>query len=169
MIAAQRLTVPGIRVSPLAVIKNLRGAATQLVPAAPDQCLALLEAVEAYPDWYPEVVREVDVLEREPSGQARRARTKLHLSRGPVVKDFDLVLAVIVQRPRTVRLTKVSDHPSQQQFDVAWNVQPDAGATRIDLELQASLGVPRFLPLGGIADAIAGGFVSAAARALASG
>jgi Polyketide cyclase / dehydrase and lipid transport len=69
-------------------MKKLHGTATEVVAAPLDQCLALLEAVDRYPTWYPEVVRDVEVLDRDPSGQPTRARTKLHVSRGPLVKDF---------------------------------------------------------------------------------
>jgi hypothetical protein len=124
-------------------------------------------AVDQYPAWYPEVVKQVEVLDRDPQGQATRARTKLHLSRGPIVKDFDLVLAIVVEPPGTVKLTRAMDGRSQQRFDVTWHVR-EAAQTRIEVRLEANLDVPRFLPLGGIGDSIAGEFVAAATRALAA-
>lgn len=148
------------------MLKDLHGTASRTVSASPAESFGLLTAVERYPDWYPEAVREVDVLERDTDGQPRRARTQLHLSWGPVVKDFDLVLAVEVEPSTIVRLVRVSDRPSVNRFDVTWRVR-DAGATHIDLDLRATLDLPRFLPLGGIGNAIAGGFVDAAARQLA--
>jgi len=127
----------------------------------------LLEAIDRYPDWYPQVARDVEVLERDSRGHPSRVRTKLHVSRGPVVKDFDLVLAVVVERPETVKLTRAADDPSPQQFEVAWRLR-DEGQTRIELVLHAKLRVPRFMPLGGIGNAMAQGFVAAAARELDS-
>jgi hypothetical protein len=41
-------------------------------------------------------------------------------------------------------------------------------STSIRLDLAANLDVPRFLPLGGIGDAMAAGFVTAATRELGS-
>jgi ribosome-associated toxin RatA of RatAB toxin-antitoxin module len=144
-------------------MKELRGAAATVVPAPLAQCLALVEAVDEYPLWYPEVVRSVEVLERDASGLPSRAQTKLHLSAGPVTKDFDLLMAVTVEPPGTVKLTKVD---GSAKFDVVWRL--NAGeSTRIELELDANLDVPRFLPLGDIGNSVAQGFVSAASAELA--
>lgn len=149
------------------MLKDLHGTATRTVTAPATECFRLLEAVDRYPDWYPQAIREVDVLERDTGGQPLRARTKLHLSWGPVVKDFDLELAIEVEPSATVRLARVSGQPSANTFEVTWHLRDD-GARYIDLELRAMLDVPRFLPIAGIGDAIAGGFVDAAARRLAA-
>lgn len=145
----------------MGAMKELQGRATALVAAPLDECLALLAAVDRYPAWYPEVVQDVEVLERGPDGGPTRVRTKLHVARGAVVKDFDLVMAVAVQPPGSVDLTRVGDHGSDQRFDVSWRLREEQ-RTRIDLDLRAALNVPRFLPLGGIGDSIAQGFVAAA-------
>ena len=155
------------------MLKDLDGTASRTVTASAAECFELLAAVDRYPDWYPAAIREIDVLERHASGRPWRVRAKLHLSWGPVVKDFDLVLAIEVKPSATVRLARISDQPSVNKFDVpsvnkfdvTWHVQED-GATQIDLELRATLDVPRFLPLAGIGNGIAGGFVDAAARRL---
>jgi hypothetical protein len=144
-------------------MKELRGAAATQVPAPLAQCLALVEAVDEYPVWYPEVVRSVDVLERDASGLASRAQTKLHLSAGPVTKDFDLLMGVTVEPPATVKLVKVG---GSAKFDVIWRLT-EGENTRIALELDASLDVPRFLPLGDIGNSVAQGFISAASAELA--
>jgi hypothetical protein len=149
-------------------MKELSGSARAPVPASPEASLALLAAVDRYPTWYPEVVRAVDVVEREPSGQPTRVQTKLHLAQGPLAKDFDLLMTVAVQPPSMVSLTRVPHEPSdEERFEVIWHVDGSA-QTQIRLDLRADLSVPRFLPIGGIGDAVAGGFVSAAARALAA-
>ena len=147
-------------------MKDLHGTTTALVAASLDRCRALLEAVDRYPAWYPEAVRDVQVLERDPTGRPTRARAKLHLAWGPLVKDFDLVLAVASEPPGTIRLTRIADAGSSQ-FGVTWRLH-DEGGTRIDLDLTASMSVPQFLPVGGIGDAIANGFIGAASRALDS-
>lgn len=144
-------------------MKELRGNATALVSAPLDRCLALVEAVDRYPEWYPDVVRSVEVLERDAGGLATRARTKLHVSVGPVTKDFDLLMAVTVDQPGTVRLVKVG---GSAKFDVVWRLQA-GDSTRLSLELDANLDVPRFLPLQGVGDSVAQGFVSAAQAELA--
>ena len=152
----------------LRAMRELTGTASERVAIARDRCISLLAAVDRYPDWYPDVVQAVDVLERNADGQPTRVRTKLHVMAGPVARDFDLVMAVDVQRPDTVRLTRVSDSGSEQRFDVTWRLSED-GATRIELELYANINAPRFLPLGGIGDSIASGFVTAATAELAKG
>lgn len=144
-------------------MKELRGSAATLVPAPLAQCLALVEAVDGYPAWYPEVVRAVDVLERDARGLPSRAQTKLHVSAGPMTKDFDLLMAVTVEPPATVKLTKVGGNA---KFDVTWRLT-DGENTRIELQLDANLDVPRFVPLGDVGNSVAQGFVSAASAELA--
>ena len=144
-------------------MKQLRGAAAAVVPASLAQCLALVEAVDGYPVWYPEVVRSVEVLERDGHGLPSRAQTTLHLSAGPVTKDFDLLIAVTVQPPATVKLAKVG---GTAKFDVIWRLT-EGENTRIEVELDASVDVPRFLPLGDVGNSVAQGFVSAASAELA--
>jgi hypothetical protein len=147
-------------------MKDLHGTATAVVAAPQDRSRALLEAVDRYPEWYPEAVREVEALERDPTGRPTRVRARLHLAWGPVVKNFDLVLAVVSEPPGTIRLTRIAD-AGASQFAVAWHLRDERG-TRIDLDLTASMSVPRFIPVGGIGDAIAAGFIGAATRALES-
>lgn len=144
-------------------MKDLSGRARASVEAPLANCLALVESVEAYPSWHPDVVKSVDVLERDPDGAATRVKTRLHLSQGPLSRDFELVMAVVRQRPNLVRLTRVADHSrDSERFEVRWTVQEGS----IELELEASLDVPRLLPVGGIGDSVARGFVDAATRAL---
>jgi hypothetical protein len=86
---------------------------------------------------------------------------------GPIVKDFDLVLAITVEDGRTVKLTRLPNHPGdEERFDVTWRLAEAGAGTRIRLEVRATLSVPRFVPVGGIGDRLAEGFVSAATKAL---
>jgi hypothetical protein len=148
-------------------VKELHGSATESTPAPLETCLRFLQAVDAYPSWYPEVVREVSVIERDEQGLPARARATLHVARGPLVRDFHLVLAVRTQPPATVRLTRLANEPSdQEEFEITWRLREGGRRTRLDLDLAANLSVPRLLPLGGIGDAMAQGFVEAATRAL---
>jgi len=148
-------------------VKQLTGVAAQVVTVPIDDCFGLLEAVDRYPAWHPDVVREVDVLERRPDGRPTRARTTLHVARGPLVRDFHLVMAVAAEPPGSVALTRLGHGPSdREQFDVRWRLSSENAGTRIHLAIGASLSVPRLLPLGGIGDDLARGFVAAAANAL---
>jgi hypothetical protein len=151
-------------------MKAMHGTATATVDVAMERCIALLAAIDRYPDWYPEVVREVKVLEWGEDGGARRARAKLHVSHGPLVKDFDLLLALSVEPSGAVALTRVPDGAfDREEFAVCWWLAAKGRDTRIELTLDALLSVPRLVPLGGIGDTLANGFVSAAVRALTPG
>ena len=155
-------------------MKELTGTASATTRASSEACVALLAAVDRYPDWYPEVVKSVEVLERDDRGQPTRARTRLHVQYGPVNRDFDLTLAVVVDpQEGTVRLSRTRNEPADgEKFKVNWLVRParalQAQTTEIRLDLATNLDVPRFLPVGGIGDSMAKDFVSAATRALTS-
>ena len=136
--------------------------------AAPlEECFALLAAVDRYPDWCPDVVRQVEVLDRDAAGEPRRARMTIHVEWGAIVRDFQLFLAVAVEPPRAVTLRRVTDHPTNQAFTANWLLAP-ADTTRITLELDAELRIPGYIPADGIADKIAQAFVAAASRALSA-
>jgi Polyketide cyclase / dehydrase and lipid transport len=147
-------------------VKELSGSAAADVDATSEQCMTMLAAVDRYPQWYPEVVKRVDVLERDAAGQVARASTTLHVSAGPLTRDFDLVLSVQVQQPDVVRLVRIPHEPDDEEhFEVTWRVRDDS-RRRLELALAAVLPVPRLLPVGGIGDSLAQGFVAAAAREL---
>ncbi len=147
-------------------MKELTGHAERTTPASQQQCLSLLAAVDRYPSWHPDVVKSVDVLERDDQGQPTQARTKLHVERGPIVRDFDLLMEVQVDPAGVVKLSRIPHHGGDgEKFDVIWRLR-GAGPTQIRLDLAANLNVPRFLPLGDVGDSIASGFVNAATTAL---
>lgn len=149
-------------------MKELTGTASATTPASPEACLALLAAVDRYPSWHPDAVKSVDVLERDDQGQPTKARTKLHVQHGPITRDFDLTMGIEVDPAGAVNLSRIPHHGSDgEKFEVNWRVSA-SGPTQIRLDLAADLDVPRFLPLGGVGDSIAEGFVSAATRALTS-
>jgi hypothetical protein len=148
------------------IVKHLHGAAQSTVTVPIEECLAFLQALEGYPAWYPDVVREVTILESGDDGLPTRAETKLHLSYGPVSRDLDLLLAVHVRSPGLVKLTQVPGEPSSDaSFDATWRLESHAG-TRLALELDATMPVPRLVPLGGIGDEFAAGFMEAAVSEL---
>lgn len=143
-------------------MKDLRGTATAAVRATPEQCIAVVAAVERYPTWYPDVIREVEVLERDADGVARRARTRIHVAFGPLANDYRFEITVAVE-PSAVVLVRVPDAPSDpERLEIHWRVGPG----QLGVELVARLELPRFLPVGGAVDSLAQGFVEAASRVL---
>jgi hypothetical protein len=149
-------------------MKHLQGAAEAVLDVPIEDCLELLAALDAYPSWYPDVVSDVQVLEHGDDGLPLKAETKLHLSYGPVSRDLDLLLAVRVHRPDLVQLTHVPrGQSSGTSFDATWRLEDHAG-THLELELDATMPVPRLVPLGGVGDAFAAGFMQAAVDRLES-
>jgi hypothetical protein len=148
-------------------MRELHGTASETAPAPLDACLALLAAIDAYPDWYPDGVREVEVLERNRAGQPTRVLTVLHVAVAGFDRDFHLTMNVEVDPRGRVVLSKVKVDPSDPPFDVAWKLSESDG-TLIELEIDTALPVPRLVPLGGVGDSIARSFVSAAGRALST-
>lgn len=150
-------------------MKELRGTASGVVAAPVEECVRFFLDVERYPTWHPDVVRSVEVLERDGDGRPKLARGKLHVAVGPLVKDFDLRLAVTVERERTVKLARVPhDASDDERFGVTWSAEEAAGGARIRIDLFATLSVPRFVPVGGIGDSLAQAFVTNASSALDS-
>lgn len=148
------------------VPREFYGQAAEVVAAPQEDCFALVAAIDRYPDWCPDIVRKVDVLDRAAGGQPSRVRMRMHVVWGPVSREFDLFLAVVIEPPGSVQVTRVTDHPTNQEFNATWQLRP-CGSTRVGLRLRAKLRVPQYVPAGGIGDTIAQGFVTAACRALA--
>lgn len=143
-------------------MKELQGTASTAVSATPEECIALLAAVDQYAVWYPDVIREVDVLERDGDGVPRRARTTVHLAVGPLANDYHFEITVET-KPSGVVLTRVPNEPSDpERLEVRWRV----GQRRLGVKVTARLDVPRFIPVGGAGDSVAQGFVEAARRVL---
>jgi hypothetical protein len=149
-------------------VKELTGSASATTAASQAEAIALLEAIDGYPSWTGEVVRQAEVLDRDGDGHPTRARAKLHVERGPLTRDFDLLFDVKVDPGGTVALRRVPNGGSdKERFDVTWKIG-GAQSTRIELQLAANLDVPRLIPLGGVGDSMAADLVSAATRALGS-
>ena len=145
-------------------MKDLQGSASISLAATPADCVALLAAVDGYPSWCPELIREVEVLERGADGVPVRARTTVHLALGPIANDFRFEITVSVQPGAEVVLSRIPDDRSDaESLDIRWLAKPG----ELSIEMSGRLGVPRFLPVGGIGDSVAQDFVEAASRALA--
>ena len=146
-------------------MRDLHGTASEVVSASPEDCTALLAAIDGYPEWYPGGVREVEVLKRNAAGQATRALTVLHVDVAGFNRDFHLTMAVKVGRGR-VALNKIKADDEDPPFDVVWQVKEEDDGALISLDLDTALPLPRLMPLGGVGNSIARAFVSAASKAL---
>ena len=143
-------------------MKDLRGSAATSITTSPEECIAALAAVDRYPIWYPEVIREVEVLERDGQGHPHRARTTVHLAWGPLEREFRFEVTVET-KPTEVILARVPDSGSDpERLEIRWKVKP----RRLGVEVVARLELPRFVPVGGAGDSVAQGFVAAAKRVL---
>jgi ribosome-associated toxin RatA of RatAB toxin-antitoxin module len=150
-------------------VKQISGAAGAGVAAAPEQAYAVLADVERYREWYPDVIRRVAVLERGDDGAVSLADVTLSAP-GLPIGDLQTKLRADRQPPRGVSLIRVPNEPGDdEQFSVVWTIEPDGEGSRLALRLDARLPVPRLVPLGGVGDRIAAGFVRAAARAINPG
>lgn len=142
-------------------MKELHGQASGEVRASAEHCFALLADVEGYPSWYPQVVRRAEAMPGE------RARVTLHVAHGPLVRDFDLLFDVRTSRPERVELARVPhDRSDPERFEVSWLIDPSGTGARLQLRLYGKLSLPRLLPIGAAAEAIASGFLDAATNAL---
>jgi hypothetical protein len=147
-------------------VKELTGSAESTVEASPEACFELVAGIEGYPGWNGEVIREVELLEADSDGRPTRVRTTVHVAAGPITRDFHLVMDVQYDDHDAVCLSRMPNAPSDpEKFEVVWRVAAEP-PTRVAIELNATLEVPRFAPLGGVGDRIAQGFVDAARREL---
>jgi ribosome-associated toxin RatA of RatAB toxin-antitoxin module len=144
-------------------MKELHGSANAAVAASAEQCFTLFEAVDDYPQWYPEAVRRVEVVQRSADGKPARARAQLHVAYGPLTRAFNLLLSVEADPVTRVKLTRVPhEPPDPERFEVTWLVQPG----RIELQMYANLSIPRLVPVSGMGESFAGDFVAAAKKVL---
>lgn len=147
-------------------MKELRGQATGTVSVTPERCFAVLLAVDRYPRAYPEVIREVEVIDRHADGSPQLALANVSLGVGPVQREFELRVRVSWRKDRLVRLTRVPDDRSDlERLTLTWHIDPGP-ATRLTVKLRARLEVPRVIPVHGAGGAAARGLLEAASRTL---
>jgi hypothetical protein len=148
-------------------MKQLHATAGATTQASLERCFALLSAIDEYPRWYPSGILSAESLELDADGLPTRARAILHLGHGPFVKQFPLDLSVITRELSSVELHRMPEHPQDdEQLSVHWRLRDGVHDRQIEVEMRANLAVPRFLPVGGMADALARSFVEAAVGAL---
>jgi ribosome-associated toxin RatA of RatAB toxin-antitoxin module len=149
-------------------VKELGGAASIDVAAVPESAYAVLADVERYHDWYPDVIRKVAVLERDEAGAASLADVTLSAP-GLPIGDLETRMRAERHPSSAVSLVRVPNEPGDnEQFSVAWTIEPTASGSRVAVRLDAMLPVPRLVPIGGLGDRMAGGFVRAAKAAIES-
>ena len=143
-------------------MKELSGTASVPVAASHARCLQLLRAVDGYPLWFGEVVREVTVLERDAGGEPSVVRAMLRVQVGPFAQDVHVLLRVVVDTDEVVltRIPHESDDP--EELLVRWEISEGV----VGIQLAARLDVPKLLPLGDVGDGLAERFVQAAAEAV---
>ena len=147
-------------------MKELQGWARAELDAPPDDCFALLAAVDRYPEWF-DVVSHVEILESEQNGTPGLARAELHVPQSPFGQHFELFVTVRTEAPVAVTLTRVPDRPADpDRLELNWRVD-GGGATWLEFEFDAAASfVPGFFPVGGAGEAIAEAAIKAARAAL---
>jgi hypothetical protein len=125
-----------------------------------------VSAIDRYPIWYPAGVTAAEVTERDDGGLPTRARVNLHVAQGVLVRDFKLNVAVVTRELESVQMSRIPHGPDdREELSVEWGL---AGGeeTQIDVRMSANLSIPRFVPVSGIAESMARGFLDAALAAL---
>jgi ribosome-associated toxin RatA of RatAB toxin-antitoxin module len=149
-------------------LKELQGSASTEIEMTAEACFARLASIDRYPAWF-EVVRAVEILERERDGRPRLVRVELHVPQSPFGTDFELLVAIHADRPGAMRFTKVPDGPADpDRLELTWQLT-ESGSTQIEFEFDAAMSfVPGYLPVGSAGDAIAEAILNAAAAAFTS-
>ena len=132
------------------------------------RCYAHLLDVERYPQWYPDGVKRVDVLERDEAGVPTKIDAVLAAVAGPLRKQFDVRLALEPAPPTVIALARIADDRGDHELlTISWLLR-DLGerGTEINVELGARLDVPMFLPVDPVAREVANGFLQAALQSL---
>lgn len=150
-------------------MKQLQGSAIAETELPVEDCFALLASIDRYPAWF-EIVREVEILDREADGRPRLARVEIVVPQSPFGTDFSFMVAVEVDRPVKMRFTKLPDGPADEdRIELTWWVREN-GWTEIEFEFDAAVSfVPGYLPVGGAGDVIAEIILDAATTAFAGG
>jgi ribosome-associated toxin RatA of RatAB toxin-antitoxin module len=151
-------------------MRELTSSTSGVAPQPVERCFTHLADIEHYPDWYPDTVPSVTVIERDGDGRAVVVDAVLAVAAGPLRKNFNVRMQLTTLRPSLVSLDRVADaRGDHEALTIAWKLAA-AGETEteIQLDMTAFLDVPRFLPVGQITDEVAGGFLAAAIGSLSA-
>jgi ribosome-associated toxin RatA of RatAB toxin-antitoxin module len=147
-------------------MKDLSASASGRTHASVEGAFELLADFESYPDWFPEGVRSIQVLQRDAGGHPSRLQTRLHTSSGPVQRDFDMQMTTTLRRPELVELRRVAnENRDREEMTVTWRLTRGP-QTLVAVDLRARLDLPGFMPVGGLAQGMADRFLQAALRRL---
>jgi hypothetical protein len=148
-------------------MKVLDGRAGALVEAPIATCYSLLEAVERYPSWCGEFIREVASIERGGDGRPVRAHVVVYVAQSPFGKRFEFDARIRTDPPRAVDLSRLPTSPSDRdRFSLSWSLS-EGERTHIGLEFSAAVSfLPSVVPMPGVGDLIAGTLLDAATREL---
>ncbi len=147
-------------------MKDFQGSSEATVVASVEDCVALVSDLPGYARWYGSVVRSVNVLERDGEGRATSARTRVKVPNMPL-GELAMTLVLADVEGGAVTLQREAHGPDDhERFRIRWVAASAPGGSRLELRLDASLSVPRLLPTSGLGDAMARGFIHAAASAL---
>jgi Polyketide cyclase / dehydrase and lipid transport len=148
-------------------MKRVRGEAQGATTARVDECVALVSRLESYPEWHPEVVRDVAIVRRDGDGVATQANATLRLAIGPLSHDSELLVAVVAAAQDRVVLRRLPyDADDNEQLQISWRFESRGERTRIELDIDALLDVPRFVPVPAAGDKLALGFIAALCAAV---
>jgi len=149
-------------------MKHLDGRAHAVMQAPLGMCFRLLEAVERYPSWCGEFIREVSSVERGDDGRPLRAHVVVYVAQSPFGKRFEFDATIRTEPPRRVYLGRLpSSQDDRDRFSLSWSLTEEGERTHIGLEFAAAVSfLPSALPLPGVGDLIGGALLDAAAREL---
>jgi ribosome-associated toxin RatA of RatAB toxin-antitoxin module len=149
-------------------MKELNASASGTTQTSIDACYERLLDVGSYPQWYPDGVKQVEVLARDEAGTPTLIDAVLNAVAGPIRKQFEVRLAVEPTRPSRVALARVpDDRGDHEMLTITWLLRESgAGQTEITVEMGARLDVPMFLPIDPVAREVANGFLQAAIAAV---
>jgi ribosome-associated toxin RatA of RatAB toxin-antitoxin module len=149
-------------------MKQLSATATGVAATPIERAYEHLLDVERYPQWYPDGVKRVEVLERDAGGVVLTVDAVLAAVAGPLRKEFPMRLALEREQPTRIALARVADdRGDHEQLTIAWLLRAVGQAeTELTVELGARLDVPLFLPIDPIAREVANGFLQAALRSM---
>ncbi|MGH2887504.1 MAG: SRPBCC family protein [Solirubrobacteraceae bacterium] len=149
-------------------MKHLDGRAGAEVPAPIATCFSLLAAIERYPRWCGEFIREVSSVERGDDGRPVRAHVVVYVAQSPFWKRFEFDATIRTEPPRAVYVSRLPSSPGDEdRFSLSWSLMTEGERTHVGLVFSAAVSfLPSVLPLPGVGDLIAGALLDAAAREL---
>ena len=95
-------------------MKHLDGRAGAVMQAPIGTCFSLLEAVERYPSWCGEFIREVSSVERGDDGRPVRAHVVVYVAQSPFGKRFEFDATIRTEPPRRLNLSRLPGSPDDR-------------------------------------------------------